>query len=251
MLVLSLRPAVTVRDTIVRVDTVATLRGGSTRLRQMIAGLDLADLSSGENRLVIIPEHISYRLQIAGIDTRAFRIEGQQTVVTVAAQELTEDSLIAAATRLIRERLPKNAGDVDIQLCQPIRLPAFKVRPQDRIRLSADLPAGQGLFGTVQVPVAVFLNAQRQGIVPVSLAVSYVSEATAAVKEQEPKEGPILVKPHDMVRMVAQIGAMRITALGEALQEGRAGQTIRVQNVDSKKIIAARVIERQLVEVDY
>ena len=40
------------------------------------------------------------------------------------------------------------------------------------------------------------------------------------------------------------------TAAGEALQEGRLGQTIQVQNVDSKKTLLARVVGPGLVEID-
>jgi len=63
--------------------------------------------------------------------------------------------------------------------------------------------------------------------------------------------GKLLVKQHDLVKLTAKVGAMRVTALGEALQDGGAGQCIRVKNVDSKNVILGRVVDRSLVEVDY
>jgi flagella basal body P-ring formation protein FlgA len=54
-----------------------------------------------------------------------------------------------------------------------------------------------------------------------------------------------------MVRLVANIGAVRVTARAEALQDGRAGQAIRVRNVDSNRIVSGRVIDRNLVEIEY
>lgn len=65
------------------------------------------------------------------------------------------------------------------------------------------------------------------------------------------KEEPILIKARDPVRVFARAGAVRVTVLGEALQDGRAGQSIRVRNVDSNKIVCGKVIERGQVEVEY
>ena len=44
---------------------------------------------------------------------------------------------------------------------------------------------------------------------------------------------------------------MRITTLGEAMQDGQAGQIIQVRNVESKKIVLGKVVAASLVEVDY
>jgi flagella basal body P-ring formation protein FlgA len=64
-------------------------------------------------------------------------------------------------------------------------------------------------------------------------------------------DNPILVKQRDLVRLVAQVGSMRVTALAEAQQDGRAGDRIRVRNVDSHKEVVGRVVGRGLVEVDF
>jgi flagella basal body P-ring formation protein FlgA len=64
-------------------------------------------------------------------------------------------------------------------------------------------------------------------------------------------ENPVLVKQRDLVRLVAQVGSMRVTALAEAQQDGRAGDRIRVRNVDSHKEVVGRVVGRGLVEVEF
>lgn len=69
--------------------------------------------------------------------------------------------------------------------------------------------------------------------------------------ETPPADQPVLIKPREIVRLVAKIGAVRVTALAEAQQEGRLGQTIRVRNVDSNKIISGKVVDRNMVEVVY
>jgi flagellar basal body P-ring formation protein FlgA len=52
---------------------------------------------------------------------------------------------------------------------------------------------------------------------------------------------PLLVKRNQMVRITIQGPTWKITALGKALDEGRAGELVRVRNVDSNKVITARV----------
>jgi flagella basal body P-ring formation protein FlgA len=50
--------------------------------------------------------------------------------------------------------------------------------------------------------------------------------------------------------MQVNVGGLRVTAAGEAQQAGRLGQTIPVQNVDSKKTLSARVVGPGAVEID-
>jgi flagella basal body P-ring formation protein FlgA len=50
--------------------------------------------------------------------------------------------------------------------------------------------------------------------------------------------------------MTARVGALVVTALGEAQQDGRAGEVIRVENVDSKKVVRARVTGPGAVDIE-
>ena len=61
----------------------------------------------------------------------------------------------------------------------------------------------------------------------------------------------MVVHTRDAVRIQAIVGNMRITTTGEALDEGRVGQTIHVRNTDSQKVILGRVVEHALVNVEY
>jgi flagella basal body P-ring formation protein FlgA len=58
-----------------------------------------------------------------------------------------------------------------------------------------------------------------------------------------------MVKKGEVVTIVAQTENLKITALGQARQDGALGQTISVLNHDSKKTISAKVIGPNLVEV--
>jgi flagella basal body P-ring formation protein FlgA len=61
---------------------------------------------------------------------------------------------------------------------------------------------------------------------------------------------PPLVRRGEAVKLVVRLGSVNVVASGEALQDGRAGQSVRVRNIDSKQVVLGRVTERSLVEVD-
>ena len=65
-------------------------------------------------------------------------------------------------------------------------------------------------------------------------------------------EYPPVVKRGDVVLVVAKSAGLRITALGVVNErEGRLGERIKVENLDSKKNIYARVLDSKTVEVDF
>jgi len=52
------------------------------------------------------------------------------------------------------------------------------------------------------------------------------------------------------VAIVGRSGRLEIRARGIALQNGNIGQTIKIRNIDSRKIVAARVAGSGTVEID-
>lgn len=60
-----------------------------------------------------------------------------------------------------------------------------------------------------------------------------------------------LVKSGQLVTIVAENEVIRLTASGRAKGSGAAGDTIAVQNLNSQKEIAARVIDASTVRVDF
>ena len=78
------------------------------------------------------------------------------------------------------------------------------------------------------------------------------SIATGTILRPDLIEYPPLVKRGDVVLMVAKSAGLRITALGIVDQrEGRRGERIRVENMDSKKSIYGRVVDAKTVEIDF
>jgi flagella basal body P-ring formation protein FlgA len=64
-------------------------------------------------------------------------------------------------------------------------------------------------------------------------------------------ELPPLVKRGDLVVIIAQSKGLKITTRGIVKKKGRLGDRIPVVNVDSKKVLYARVIDSNTVQVDY
>lgn len=59
----------------------------------------------------------------------------------------------------------------------------------------------------------------------------------------------LVIRRGDMVTIVAKQGGLRVTASGQARQDGAIGETISVINVNSKKVITARVTGPNQVEI--
>jgi hypothetical protein len=79
-------------------------------------------------------------------------------------------------------------------------------------------------------------------------AASVVKQASAV--EVKPPDNPVIIKTRDQVHLLVRVGPLRVTTLCEAVQEGRAGQMIRVRNVDSRAERVGRVVDRNTVEID-
>jgi len=66
------------------------------------------------------------------------------------------------------------------------------------------------------------------------------------------KVEPYLIKSRDRVRIVARKGTLTVVAnAGEAMQNGRKGDTIRVRNSNSRRLISAKVISSTEVQVSF
>ncbi len=53
------------------------------------------------------------------------------------------------------------------------------------------------------------------------------------------------------MKIVAILGAARVEAMGEAQQDGKIGQIIRVRNVESNRIVHGRIEASGIVTVEY
>ena len=60
---------------------------------------------------------------------------------------------------------------------------------------------------------------------------------------------PPMVKRRSRVKTIANSGALTVSVVGEALQDGRSGEVIKIRNVDSNTIVHGRVLSATEVEL--
>ena len=77
------------------------------------------------------------------------------------------------------------------------------------------------------------------------------SIAANSVLRNDQVEMPPVIKRGDMVQMFAESSVLRVEAKGIARENGAPGDRIQIMNLSSKKIIYARVVDGQTVEVEF
>lgn len=60
---------------------------------------------------------------------------------------------------------------------------------------------------------------------------------------------PLVIRRGANVTILVKVGEMTVSAGGQAMQDGREGEVIRVQNVVSKRMVVARVVDANTVQV--
>lgn len=86
----------------------------------------------------------------------------------------------------------------------------------------------------------------------VSEAVLYVPARTikpGAVLTPINMQPPVMIETGAAVTIVADVNGIQVKTEGQALEKGRAGEVIRVRNVNSRTIVQARVIDASTVQV--
>src|SRR5260370_16234568 len=85
-LVVTLNTEVTVKARFVLLKDVATFSGAAPVLTGRLAALDVADAPPPSASIIISKEQVAFRLQLAGVDRRAFRLEGPARVVVHSSE---------------------------------------------------------------------------------------------------------------------------------------------------------------------
>ena len=190
------------------------------QLAEPIHSLDTLDAAKEDVRLDADLRMTGLPLGKVRVDV-AVRVKGQrrENVPVYLDVKLSQQVLVAAA-RIER-------GDV-------VREDEVRFEQRTVDRLNNYLTSGTNVVGNrakfVLVPGQVITSADVEPVVP---------------------DNPVLIRQHSLVRIVARVGSLQVSTAGEALQDGRAGQLIRVRNVDSNHIVLGRVVDRSVVEVDF
>ncbi len=268
---IELQERVGVGSSIVTLGDIAHLGGGDALTRARIARLDLAELKLREPSVQLGRRAVEYRLQLAGFPQEAVRITGAQHCnVTLLKRPLTADEVAAAAQAALLPLLPPGTDANSVQLALPIVVKLPEVPTNERPIITAKPRGAVPPSGRVQMDVSIATATEPLLSCAVYLQITSPQTRTAPSAPARPmpplSPGPtspppvgttpgapatdVLIRPRQRVTMEVRTGELVVKALGEALQEGRLGQSILVQNVDSKKTITARVTGPQTVEVD-
>jgi hypothetical protein len=271
-----------VRTSVVSIGSVARLSGGDAALRESIARLDVADLKPHEQNIVVSRRVVEYRLRLAGVDPASVRIAGADRVtVTPDRRVVTADEVVAAAKAEVVHWLSMPRETVSIELARPLVVPLPEAPADEAVSITASPHVKPVGLGRIQMHVVISTATEKLLALGVDLEVKPLNRAanpqgpvtTAAAQSTQPPGAPgnagvmqasasapaganppasnaVLVQCRQRVTMVVHSGGLNVSAVGEAQQEGRFGQNILVQNVDSKKIVSARVTGPATVEID-
>ncbi|AMV25017.1 flagellar basal body P-ring biosynthesis protein FlgA [Gemmata sp. SH-PL17] len=262
----------TAGTSIVTVGDVAVVSGGDADARVRVARLDLADLKPREQNVVIGRRSVEYRIQLAGTD--AVRVVGaERSTVTVVRRTVTVDEVVAVA----RAELFRHSADTPglaIELAQPLVVKLPEIPRDERISITAKPRARAGATGRVQMDMtiasstgetllafAIQLDA-RSNAHPGAGAVTRAGGTGASVSSMPgaavlpasavgtAPTNEVLVRSRQRVEVQVQNGDLKVVMVGEAQQDGRLGQTVFVQNLDSKKLVPAKVVGPGKLEIE-
>ncbi len=224
---------------VVTLGQVAKLHGGDDKLRAKLAAVDLFERTKKDAAVTVSRRQIEIRLQLAGYTTADVLVGGAESVtVAVAKKTVPADDVISAAKKALLAQFPENGDGLAVSLALPLAVKLPEIVDADAIGISAVPHAATVKPGRVQMDVTIKINGETKLAHPVHFDV----KAT--------KVEPILVKARQPVRLVVRQGAMTLEATGESLQDGRAGETIKVQNAVTKKAVTGRVSAAGVVEVE-
>ncbi|QJW98000.1 flagellar basal body P-ring formation chaperone FlgA [Frigoriglobus tundricola] len=260
---IDLTPTAVVGRSIVTVGDVALISGGDAA-RDRVARTDVAELKARDAGTVVGRRAVEYRLLLAGFEPGAVRVTGaERAAVTAARRTVTVEEVATAVRAELGRQLPGGADAAVIELALPIVVKLPEVFADERLTITARPHGRPPVAGRVQMDTNIFANGEPLLALPVHLNLRPAGAAPPAGVTGAPGAWPpapagapgadpnaILIQPRQRVEMLANGGGFKVTAIGEAQQAGRIGQTIPVQNVDSKRTVYARVTGPGTVEVD-
>jgi hypothetical protein len=261
-----LRPSAAVGTALVTVGDVATVTGGDAATRQRVARTDLAELRGREPGATIGRRTVEYRLLLAGFDVQMTGAE--RAVVTVSRRAVTAEEVTAAARTELLKYYPNLTDPAAVALAVPVVVKLPEVPLAERVVIAGKPHGAAGAPGRVQMDMTVSVG----GELLLAFAVHFDVRSAGTLGGPRPPGGSVLgppvgsgvvpaagaapigteviIQPRQRVQIEIHTGGLKVSTAGEAQQAGRLGQTIFVQNVDSKKVLSARVSGPGTVEID-
>jgi len=140
----------------------------------------------------------------------------------------------------IRKRICVNTR---IDLYQPVVVAARPMAKGTIIR-SHDVRMELGAMSNSQHPMMTDLN---QAVGKKTKRAIFFSQPLGA----NLLEAPPIVSPGKIVRLVAEIGLLRVTTIAKVREKAGAGEAVRVMNLASKKVVYGYVVDHRTVQVEF
>jgi flagellar basal body P-ring formation protein FlgA len=261
---IALHTEVVVDDSLVTLAQIAKLSGGTETTRRRLGNLDIAEFKLGSAHMAVLSEQVRFRLLLSGMAETQFRLSGaHRTIVMESAEPATVRKILAAAQQGLLAEYPGDAAQLTLIPGKGVNVPSVELRKGERVRFEASAKTPIPRAGTARLEVALVVSGKVREVVPVTFEIasppisptsmakdkSSVRPAFYAVPASDNRD--FLIKSKDNVKIVAYIGNARIEALGEAQQDGRLGEIIRIRNIESNRVVHGRVEAGGLVLVDY
>jgi len=219
---------------------------GSAEAKKIVSAIDLTEMPVRDTFVTVTRRQVEVRLRLAGLAASEFRVLGSDRVtVTADRHPVPVEDVVIAAKAAILSRLPHPSDQVTLELVQPVSVKLPEVGKSEKVDIRAEPNLKSVRMGSQQVNVTISTRGEKRLVLGVYLEAKLIGQpATAApvrAVSAPPARTPVLVKPGQKVKIGITFGEMRATAVGQSLEEGRIGQMIRVRNVDSNKVLTARV----------
>lgn len=232
---------------VVTLGHVAKLSGGTESTRQKMAALDIEDRGG----VTVTKKQIAIRLKLAGIADDEFVLAGSDRVAVGGnGGTLTAEKAVVVAKAELAKRLGKPESELFIDLVQAVLAKMPETTAADDVEIEAVPNVGTVRLGRTQMNVTVRVNGKQRLTFAVHLNAAAVAATDAAKKPAAESADAVLIRNTQQVKMYVRLGDAVVGATGEAMQDGKLGQQIKVKNVDSKKVVVGTVSGPGAVDVD-
>ncbi len=181
-IVIVLRATATASGSQVTIGDIADLQEFDKGERERLARLDVTELPLSSQPILVSQQQIAFRLQLAGLSSRSFRLEGPRFVrVSRPAGEGLDAKIAAVARQALEQSLAGRAQDLSIQLAQAVSLPPLSADGAD-IHLDAEVRSPLLPPCRVAIEVGIYVRGARRNSVFVYLDVKKLQPVAVAVR---------------------------------------------------------------------
>ena len=296
--IVSLRPASTVRGPEIRLGEIADIQGKDSGLTERLRTLEVARAPLPGLTRTLDVNYLKARLRHGQVDLAALVLDVPSVVtVTTDSQQVAGADMVAAVQDHILAARPEDASRLSVRPTGA--LPASLIVPAGTLEIKVRTRPPAELNGTVSATVEAWVDGVLTRSLSVSVRLGILSEVLVAARPigraqfigaddvrvesrevaagQEPLRAPggaigrhatrnigageiilaslvndpPLVRRGDIVLLTAEGRGVRAVAHGEAREDGKAGQVIRVRSLTSHQEVYGQVEAERAVRVAF